>query len=281
MSRSSRSTASLALALALAATAASAQLGGAPPAATVGAVTVNGSTASTSVVAGSLQLDLAVSFEQVVGLTPASLGISARVISASELVGRLGSQVSLASGLPLLVRIEPPADGGLSFSGVASIDVHTHNLSFTANSPLRLYKAPLGGTFVDVTESMGMGSYRARGSTGGFSEFLILVDLRPAASAVTAKLDYLDALVAAYASAMSPELAAALGDQVDAIRAAWTAGNTLGAVDQVNAFSAAVQAVAGNPLPNVWRSSRDLTNVAGELRAAAATLRFSLNLAAS
>jgi len=32
-------------------------------------------------------------------------------------------------------------------------------------------------------------------------------------------------------------------------------------------------------VPNVWRSARDLDNTAGNLRAAAGTLRFSLALA--
>lgn len=245
-------------------------------------VTVSGSTASTTVAIGSLRLDVTITFEQVVGLTPSSLGLSARLVDPSELAGRLTDPATtLAAGLPLIVRIEPPPSSGLSFSGLASIDVHTHNLEFVPDCPLRLYKAPLGGTFVDVTESMGQGSYRARGSTGGFSEFLIVADLRPDAVAVEEKLDALDSLLAAHAAAIPAQLEAALLDQAAVIRAAWGAGDVMGAIDAVNGFAAAVQATAGNPLPNVWRSSRDIANVAGELRAAAATLRFSLNLAAS
>ena len=283
MTRTSRMTAMLALAFAVAGAAqaqraADAPLLGGQGSVTIGPISIDGNDATTTISAGTLRLDLGIHFEQVVGLTPASLGLSARLLSPSELQNFLGSP-SLSVALPIVVRIEPPPSGGLSFSGVAGIDVHTHNLEFTANCPLRLYKAPLGGTFVDVTESMGMGSYRARGSTGGFSEFVIVVDLRNHPSVVTDKINRLDALLAAHSAAMPPALADALADQVDAIRAEWVAGDAIGAIDQVDAFSAAVQAVAGNPLPNVWRSARDIANVAGDLRAAAATLRFSLNLA--
>ena len=245
-------------------------------------VTVNGSTATTTVALGDLRLDVSITFEQVVGLTPSSLGLSARLVTPAELVGRFGDpDIALAAGLPLVVRIEPPASSGLSFSGVAAIDVHTHDLEFVPDCPLRLYKAPLGGTFVDITESMGQGSYRARGSTGGFSELLIVADLRPDAVAVEEKIDALDALLAAHAESIPDDLEAAFLDQAAVIRAAWNAGEVMAAIDAVNDFAAAVQATAGNPLPNVWRSARDIANVAGDLRSAATTLRFSLNLAAS
>jgi hypothetical protein len=39
-----------------------------------------------------------------------------------------------------------------------------------------------------------------------------------------------------------------------------------------------VVANSGSAIPNVWRSSRDLVNAAGLLRAAGETLRFSLGL---
>jgi hypothetical protein len=281
MFRTTRFTGSFALAAALSTGAAQAQLlPPLSPSATIGQIVISGSEATTTIRLGPLQLDVSLTFEQVVGLTPSSLGLSARLATPTEMLGRFGDpRIGLAAGLPLVVRIEPPATGGLSFSGVVAIDVHTHNLSFGVNCPLRLYKAPLGGTFVDVTESMGMGSYRARGSTGGFSEFLIVADLRPPAEAVESKLARLEALLDTHSTAIPPDLGEALGEQVAAVRSAWEAGNVLAAVAEVNTFSSAVQATAGNPLPNVWRSSRDIVNVAGELRAAAATLRFSLNLA--
>lgn len=245
-------------------------------------VTIDGNRATVTLAAGGVSVDLAITFEQVVGLTAANLGISARVASPAELAGRLpdGALTSLPAGFPLMVTVEPPSSGGLSFSGVAAVEVHTHDLSFTADSPLRLFKAPIGGAFADVTESMGMGSYRARGSSGGFSQFLILADLRSDSAVVEQKLDQLDAAFARGAGAMPPAVRSVLQSSLGAIRSAWDGGDVRGAIAAAEDFAAAVKAAAdAGSVPNVWRSARDLENVAGNLRAAAATLRFSLALA--
>ncbi len=265
------------LALALLPTAAGAQLLPAGP-----KVTIDGNRATVTLGAGGVSVDLAITFEQVVGLTAANLGISARLASPAELAGRLpdGALTSLPAGFPLLVTVEPPSSGGLSFSGVAGVEVHTHDLSFTADSPLRLFKAPVGGAFADVTESMGMGSYRARSTGGGFSQFLILADLRSDSDVVEQKLDQLDAAFARGAGAIPPSVSGVLQSALDAIRAEWDGGDVRGAIAAAEDFAAAVKAAAdAGSVPNVWRSARDLDNVAGNLRAAAGTLRFSLSLA--
>jgi len=268
-----------ALALAGLPAAVSGQLPGTPAGPTVA---IDGNKASVTLAAGGVSLDLTLTFEQVVGLNGANLGISARVANPSELVGRLpdGALTSLPAGFPLMVTVEPPAAGGLSFSGVAAVDVHTHDLSFTADSPLRLFKAPVGGAFADVTESMGMGSYRARGSSGGFSQFLIVADLRSESDVVEQKLDTLDAAFAKGAGVMPPSVRSVLQSSLSAIRTAWDGGDVRGAISAAETFAAAVKTAAdGGSVPNVWRSARDLDNVAGNLRAAAGTLRFSLSLA--
>jgi hypothetical protein len=269
----------LAGAVALAPPLARAQLlpgAGGPP------VTIDGNKASVTLGAAGVSVDLTIAFEQVVGLTAANLGLSARLATPVELLGRLpdATLTSLPAGFPLLVSVEPPASGGLSFSGLTSIEVHTHDLTFVADSPLRLFKAPVGGAFTDITESIGMGSYRARGSTGGFSQLLIIADLRADGDVVEAKLDQLDATFAAGAGTIPQPLRGELEAALAAIRAAWDGGDVRGAIAAATAFADAVKAAAnaGN-VPNVWRSARDLSNVAGNLRAAAGTLRFSLALA--
>ncbi|HEV8629924.1 MAG TPA: DUF6689 family protein [Thermoanaerobaculia bacterium] len=244
-----------------------------------GHVTVDGHSAAVTLEAGGLSLDLTLTFEQVVGLSAANLGISARLVSPAELAGRFPDGASPGGGLPLLVSVEPPPSGGLSFSGVALVEVHTHDLSFTTGSPLRLYKADGGGPFADITEFMGTGSYRARGSSGGFSEFLIVADGRSAAAAVEDKLDRLDGLLAADLAAIPSGLRGTLQSQVGAIRLAWNAGNVTGAITATNLFADTVKLASGSAIPDVWRSARDLNNVGGDLRAAAATLRFGLALA--
>jgi hypothetical protein len=245
------------------------------------AVRIEGNQASVTLGVGGLSVDLTLEFEQVVGLTPANLGISGRAATPIELLGRLPDTLtSLPAGFPLLVTVAPPASGGLSFSGVVKIELHTHDLPFLADSPLRLFKAEPGGPFADVTESMGTGSYRVRSSGSGFSQFLILVDLRPTATVVDLKLDALDALLTRHGASIPPGVLAALRAQLTQARNDWTAGNVRASIDGVSAFADAVKTAANaGAIPNVWRSARDIENVAGSLRAAASTLRFSLALA--
>jgi hypothetical protein len=227
---------------------------------------------------GGLGGDLTLSFEDVVGLNLANLGVSAQTINLSNpaLLARMPSSVT--PGFAVLLRIEPPAAGGLAFSGITTLEVHTHNLNYTAGCPLRLFSAPLGGPFKDITTHMGAGSYRVRGSSGGFSEFLIVSDLRPVDQVITDKLDRLEKMLDDYTASMTGTLYDDLEERLEDIRAAHAQGDTAEAIQEVDGFLAAVQQNAGTTLPNVWRSARDVQNVAGYLRAGAMTLRFSLAL---
>jgi hypothetical protein len=231
---------------------------------------------------GGLHADLTLAFEDVVGLNLSNLGISARLVNPwdlsllARLQGLLGT--SLLSGFPVLLRIEPPASGGLAFSGIASFELHTNIIHYTPGCPLRLFAASLGGPFRDVTTNMGAGSYRVRGSRGGFSEFLIVADLRPVDQVITGKLDRLEDMLEDYEGSMPgsvyDDLEALLAD----IRADHAGGATAAAIEGVDDFLAIVEQHAGTSIPNVWRSARDVENVAGYLRAGAMTLRFSLAL---
>jgi uncharacterized protein DUF6689 len=245
--------------------------------------TINGNDVSFGIsLPGGLGADVSLHFEQVVGLSVANLGLSAAVVNPLDLslLSRLGG-LSIPAGFPVLLRIEPPASGGLSFSGVVSIDLHTHNLNFVPLSPLRLYAAPLGGSFEDITQSIGMGSYRVCGTKGGFSEFLILVDLRSVDRVIRNKFNRLDGLLNDNGALIDPTVLADLTSLLQDARTAYQGGSTLVAIQKVEAFAALVKSHSGADIPDVWRSSRDLVNVAGLLRAAAGTLRFSLNMKAS
>lgn len=224
-----------------------------------------------------LGADVSLSFEDVSGLNLANLGISAQVVNPLDLtlLSRLGG-VTLSSSFPVLLRIEPPAAGGLAFHGITTLEIHTHNLGYVTGSPLRIFSAPLGGTFKDITTAMGPGSYRARGSTGGFSEFLIAIDLRPVNQVITSKLDRLEQMLDDYQALTPGALYDDLEDRLDDIRADFERGATADAIQGVDGFLAVVQQHAGTDIPNLWRSARDVQNVAGYLRAGALTLRFSL-----
>lgn len=231
---------------------------------------------------GGVGADLTVAFEQVVGLSPESLGLSADLLDTADLTAlasRLPSSlVSVPAGFPVLLTIEPPQAGGLSFSGVASIELYTHALTFLPGCPFRLFAAPLGGAFTDITESNSGGSYRAGGRKGEFSEFLIVADVRAVDDVIDVKFSRLGQKLTSHASAIDPTVYADLVAILDAAETAFDSGDTVGAIAAVETFADTVEAHSGADVPDVWRSARDLTNVAGDLRAAASTLRFSLLL---
>jgi hypothetical protein len=268
-----------ALALLVAVTAAT---GTAAPASAAGIVSfeVSGSTVSAALgVPGGVGADLTITFDQALGLSADSLGLSADLVQASQLVGRLPAGVSLPTAFPLLLTVAPPADGPLSFAGLVSIELHTHNLSYSANSPLRLFRAEDGGSFADVTRSMGQGSYRVRGSTGDFCEFLIVSDTRNLDGVIQGKFSTLQS---ALDDALVPDaIVASLQSAIDAAWGAYRARSYVAAIASLEELDELVSEASGVAIPNVWRSAGDLANTAGELRAAAATLRFSLDLRAS
>ena len=246
-------------------------------------VQIAGNEARVDVALGSASATLTIRFENVVGLTAENLGLSAQLVDplAPGFVGRLGSGVSLPAAFPLVVKIAPPAGGGLSFSGVVSVELYTHDLQYTIGSPFRLYSAPDGGSFSDVTTFVGSGSIRSGGSKADFSEFIIAADVRPLGTVIQSKYSKLAALLNQHASSMSSGLQSQLLSLYNASSSAYASGQVVAAITHLEAFSSLVASVSGDELPDVWRSSRDLTNVAGRLRSAAATLRYSLTLASN
>jgi hypothetical protein len=228
--------------------------------------------------AAGVAADLNITFEKVVGLNANALALSATVVDPSDLalLSRLGSGVSVPSGFPVLVRIEPSASSALAFEGVYNLSLYTHNLTFAPNSPLRLNRAPAGGNFQDMTGYLQAGSVRAGGSGPGFSEFLIAADTRAVDSVIAGKFDAVQSQLAANSSAMSPAVAADLQQRLNQARAAYDAGSLAAAIDGVAGFADQVKKQSGAAIPNVWRANGGPTNVAGLLRAGADTLKFSL-----
>ncbi len=237
-------------------------------------------------IAGGYEAALTIEFENAVGLTPDSLGLSAELISVTNtsLINRLPepSLMGIAGGFPVLLAIDPPASGGFSFEGMASVELYTHNLNFDPAVPLRLFSAPEGGKFRDITEMVTGGSHRTRGSKGDWSEFVIALDGRSTGSVIQTKFDYVNSLLTTHQGDMSLTLHATLQGLLTDAESAFDNGNHAQAIDYVEQFSQAVRDAADNGgIPNVWRSARDVDNVGGVLRAGASTLRFSLTLAAN
>ena len=220
--------------------------------------------------------ELTLSFDDASGLTPASIGIRASTIDITDpnLLARLPDPrlVRPDSALPLLVTIEPPATGGLSFRRSGRFELHTHALAYSLGSNYRVFKAPLGGQFRDTTEEIAQGSVRARSRYGGFSQFLIAADLRETSTVVAEKIASLRARVASLPASEQPPFTAQL-DTVESAVASHDYATALAAIDLI---SDRAQARAGNGLLDEWRATRDADNQAGELLAGAATLKFSV-----
>lgn len=232
---------------------------------------------------GLLAADLSIVFESVVGLNPTALVLTAQVVNPLTLVPRLpgGGAVGVPAAFPVLIRIEPSQSSGLAFHGIAAISLHTHNLTLQLNPPLGFYSAPTGGAFREITTSTGIGSYRAGGSTGGFSEFVIAIDLRPIDTVIVEKFDRLESLLSTHAPAIAPEVLADLQNRFAQIQSFYQTGALTAAIAASTAFADAVKAASGSAIPDLWHADGSVVNVAGQLRSAAETLRYSLTLKAS
>jgi hypothetical protein len=215
-------------------------------------------------------------FDDASGLSAASLGISAQTVNINDpsLLSRLPSPslTTMSANFPVMITIEPPSTGGLSQHRVTHVEVHTHALSYIAGSPLRLFKAPLGGAFRDITEGVLPGSVRARGTTPGWSQFIIVADVRSTSAVVNGKFDYLRDQV----NTLPYTERAPLNNYLNSAETAVGAGRYDDAVAALDSFTARVAARAGTYIPDLWRATRDTKNTAGELLAGANTLNFSI-----
>lgn len=238
-------------------------------------VSVAGDVAKIDIGAPGLELaDVTLTFDDATGLTAGNLGAAAQLVPLTDasLLTRLpGTLASLPDALPLLVTIEPPA-GGLSFEGVVKVEVHTHALPYTYGSSFRLFKAPLGGAFRDITTEVAQGSVRARGTTGGFSQFLVLADVRPTGTVVAEKLGRLQSRIALLPPIEAMPLEARRAAAANAVAEA----RYDDALSHLDALAARVSARAGAYIPQAWTAGGGSQNHAGELLAGVATAKFSV-----
>jgi hypothetical protein len=229
---------------------------------------------------GGIDDELTLTFENSVGLDPSALEAWVSLVNPLDpaLLSRLPAQVHVPLLFPLLLRIGPSASSTLSFSGVWTLGQHTHNLMLDPLLPLSLYKAEDGGPFRDITGWEGSGSYRAGGSGGDFSEFLIVIDLQAIDAVITQKFAALQALLNEHEGAMPPVVAATLQTRLAQARTRYLLGDIGGAITKMASFASYTLAHSGQDIPDVWRADDpELINVAGRLRSGAGTLIFSLS----
>jgi len=243
-------------------------------------VSVNGNVAVAEIGAPLNPLaELTLTFDDASNLSASSLGISAQLvdINAPALLSRLPapSLTRLENALPLMVTIQPPASGGLSFRRSGRFELHTHALTYAVGSSFRVFKAPIGGAFRDTTEQIAPGSVRARSRYGGFSQFLVLTDLRPTSDVIHEKTGTLRARVATLSPSEQPAFIALL----DAVESSLDNGDYATALQASNDIGTRAQARAGSGLSDEWRADdgdSPTENQAGHLMAEAASLGFSI-----
>jgi hypothetical protein len=213
-------------------------------------------------------------------LSSACLGISAQVLQGPTLAA-VEARLPLAPGnydvdpaFPILIAVEPPVSCGLSFSNEVHFEMHSdESLTFVSPSPYRLMKAPIGQPFRDITNDVLAGSVRTRGSGGRFSEFVIAKALT-----VTPGAEALLGFDELQARTTQPDLSLVarrvLEIKLRLARAAYDNQDYVGAIARIAELEVDNEGLAGEPIPNRWRSQRDLVNAEGEIEGLASALRY-------
>ena len=215
-------------------------------------------------------------------LTVECIGITADVLDAAEITdvnGRLphgtghGNTQQIDAAFPVRVTVEPPAGCGLAFRNGYDVEIDTPNLVYVPDSKYRFMKAPIGQTFQYVTGAVTSGSVRSRGSSGGFSEFVLISDNAPQyAPDCNNEYDYIEGRLRA--ASLSPTARRTLEVDLARSRAAYDAGDFATAIALLAPFEGHCVEYAGEGLPNQWRSTRDLDNVEGDIVGRSDNLRF-------
>lgn len=230
-----------------------------------------------------IDAELTLRFEEVWGLSEEALGISARLASPvdPDLLSRLPQgALAIPAAFAVVVTVAPPPGGGLSFRGLAELGLYTHALEYAPDTPLRLFAAPPGGTFQDITARMSSGSYRTGGAMPDFAgEYIILSDLRAVLFKVDEQLAALEATLEAHQPAIQAEIVPILQQSLADVHSQIELGNLLEAGVEVVNFLLAVESYSGDEIPDRWLSWAGGSNAAGDLRAVASALSFALEQA--
>lgn len=210
-------------------------------------------------------------------LTVACIGITADVLDAAEIADvesrLIHPSQHVDAAFPVRVTVEPPPGCGLAFRNGYDVSIDTGDLVYQPQSKYRFMKAPLGQPFQYVTGAVTAGSVRSRGSSGGFSEFvLIREDNAQYATDCNHEYDYLEERLRT--SALSPTARRTLEVDLMRSRAAYEAGDFATAIALLAPFDGHCVEYAGEGLPNQWRSTRDADNVEGDIVGRTDNLRF-------
>ncbi len=229
---------------------------------------------------GGRNLVLRVTFKGRQAIDLDDFNVSAEEVDPTDaaLLARLPAGVVIPSEFPVLIHVDPGSNAEQAFRGRASFEVETDDIDFFADSNVRLFKAPDGGAFTDITETYGLGSFRARGSAGSFSELMLVRDLRSNAAVLTAKFLALETRLQLHENDIDAVVYARLSSLLDQAKTAYQSSDLDTAKDRIDAFIDLAEAESGDGVPDIWVSTAGTlrVNVAAALLSAARTVRFNL-----
>ncbi len=229
-----------------------------------------------------IAVDLVVEFENSIGLSASNIDISATLVSPNDVsvLDRLTSaDISVMPTFPVVVSISPKADSGFGFEGLATVEIYTKAVDYHAGMPARLFRSHANQNFEDITTMVSAGSIRARGSTGHFSDFMILLDERSHAAKIDETYALLNQLLDANSDLISSSFASVLQGSLDALQVAMYSNDYSAALSITDHLITLLESASNEQLSTVWRSSNDLVNMQGELLTRFKTLRYSLRVA--
>lgn len=245
-------------------------------------VTIDGNTLQAKLqVTTLIEVDLVVEFEKSVGLIADNINISATLsdVNSINITNRISSSsIKAIPTFPVIISISPKADTGFAFEGLASVEIYTQSVDYNAAMPARIFRSHTNGDFEDITSMISAGSIRARGNTGSFSDFMILLDERSNADMIDDTFSQLNVLLNQHSNNISSILAITLQTSINALQQALLMSDYDTSLDVVEELIFIIENASGEQLSNVWRSSNDLVNMQGELLTRLRTLKYTLRI---
>jgi hypothetical protein len=246
------------------------------------AVSINGNILQAKLqVTNLIEIDLVVEFENSIGLSASNIDISASLIdvNSSSVTNRFNfNDIKAIPSFPVIISISPKVNSGFGFEGLASVEIYTSSIDYNAAMPARLFRSHDNGNFEDITSMVSAGSIRARGNTGSFSDFMILLDERSNADMIEDTFSQLNQLFNQHGDEVSLILGMSIQTSINSLQQALLLTNFAAALELTESLISITENATGDQMSNVWRSSNDLINMQGELLTRLKTLRFSLRV---
>lgn len=245
-------------------------------------ISINGNTLQAKLQVTSLiEIDLVVEFEKSIGLSANNIEISASLIdiNSSSVTNRINvDDIKAIPSFPVVISITPRANSGFGFEGLASVEIYTKSIDYNAAMPARLFRSHDNGNFEDITSMVSAGSIRARGNTGSFSDFMILLDERSNTDMIEDTFSQFNQLFNQHSDKVSLVLAMSIQTSINSLQQALLLSDFATALELTESLISITENATGDQMSNVWRSSNDVINMQGELLTRLKTLRFSLRV---